>query len=53
MFTVLLAPAHRILNQTYSAPFVSLVFVYKDFWEEQKIAIAEIKLTKRVEFIAR
>lgn len=32
MFTALSAHAHRILTQTYS-PFVSLVVIYKDFWE--------------------
>lgn len=56
MFTALLAPAHWILTQTHSAPFVSLVLIYKDFWEgkhTKTVAMAEIKLTKSVGSIAR
>lgn len=36
MFPALLAPAHRILMQTYLAPFVSLVVICKDFWERKQ-----------------
>lgn len=36
MFTTLLAPAHGILTQRHSAPFVCLVVIYQDFWERKR-----------------